>query len=37
VLKDVASDGRSANLATYRDPSLPVDVAMVDAIAAFVK
>jgi hypothetical protein len=37
VLKDVARDDRSANLATYRDPSLPVDVAMVDAIAAFVK
>jgi uncharacterized protein len=37
VLKDVASDDRSANLATYADPSLPVDPAMVDAIAIFVK
>jgi pimeloyl-ACP methyl ester carboxylesterase len=37
VLKDVASDDRSANLASYADPSLPVDAAMVDAIADFVK
>jgi pimeloyl-ACP methyl ester carboxylesterase len=37
VLKDVDSDGRAANLATYRDPSLPVDSGLVDAVAAFVK
>jgi len=37
VLKDVASDDRAANVATYSDPSLPVDTAMVDAIAAFVR
>ena len=37
VLKDVASDDRAANLATYSDPSLPVDTRAVDAIAAFVK
>ena len=37
VLKDVASDERQANLATYADSSLPVDTALVDAIAAFVK
>jgi pimeloyl-ACP methyl ester carboxylesterase len=37
VLKDVASDERAANLATYADPSLPVDAALVDAIAEFVK
>jgi pimeloyl-ACP methyl ester carboxylesterase len=37
VLKDVASDDRSANLATYADPSLPVDATLVDSIAAFVK
>ena len=37
VLKDVASDDRAANLATYADPSLPVDPAMVDAVASFVK
>jgi fermentation-respiration switch protein FrsA (DUF1100 family) len=37
VLKDVASDERAANLATYADPSLPVDPALVDAIAEFVK
>lgn len=37
VLKDVASDDRSANLATYADPSLPVDSSVVDAIASFVK
>jgi pimeloyl-ACP methyl ester carboxylesterase len=37
VLKDVASDERRANLATYADPSLPVDPARVDAIAEFVK
>ena len=37
VLKDVTSDDRAANLATYADPSLPVDSGAVDAIAAFVK
>ena len=37
VLKDVASDDRTANLATYADPSLPVDAGLVDAIAQFVK
>lgn len=37
VLKDVAGDDRASNLATYSDPSLPVDAALVDGIAAFVK
>lgn len=37
VLKDVASDDRTANLATYADPSLSVDQSLVDGIAAFVK
>jgi pimeloyl-ACP methyl ester carboxylesterase len=37
VLKDVDSDDRSANLATYSNPSLPVDAEAVDAIARFVK
>src|SRR6185437_15007008 len=37
VLKDVASDDRSANVATYSDSSIPVDSALVDAIASFVK
>lgn len=37
VLKDVASDDRQANLATYADPALPVDAAAVEAIANFVK
>ena len=37
VLKDVGSDDRAANLATYADPSLPVDSGAVDAIAAFTK
>lgn len=37
VLKDVASDNRAANLATYADSSLPVDSTAVDAIADFVK
>lgn len=37
VLKDVASDDRAANIATYGDPSLPVDSTIVDAIAGFVK
>ena len=37
VLKDVGSDDRAANFATYSDSSLPVDPAVVDAIADFVK
>ena len=37
VLKDVASDDRAANLATYADSSLPVDRDAVEAIAGFVK
>ena len=37
VLKDVSSDDRATNLATYADPDLPVDVSLVDAIATFVK
>jgi pimeloyl-ACP methyl ester carboxylesterase len=37
VLKDVATDDRDANMATYADPSLPVDSALVDTIANFVK
>ena len=37
VLKGVASDDRQANVATYADPSLPVDAGLVDAIAEFVR
>jgi len=37
VLKDVVSDDRSASLATYADPSLPVDPTLVNAVAEFVK
>ena len=37
VLKDVASDDRAANLATYADSSLPVDPSLVAGIAEFVK
>ena len=37
VLKDVASDDRVANVATYSDSSLPVDGTAVEAIATFVK
>jgi hypothetical protein len=37
VLKDVDSNDRAANLATYADPALPVDPRLVDAIATFVK
>jgi pimeloyl-ACP methyl ester carboxylesterase len=37
VLKDVSSDDRAANLATYADPSLPVDTGLVDAVVEFVK
>ena len=37
VLKDVQSDDRAANLATYANPDLPIDPKIVDAIADFVK
>jgi pimeloyl-ACP methyl ester carboxylesterase len=37
VLKDVGSDDKAANFATYGNPSLPVDNSAVEAIAAFVK
>jgi len=37
VLKDVANDERSANVATYSDSSLPVDSTLIDAIGSFVK
>jgi pimeloyl-ACP methyl ester carboxylesterase len=37
VLKDVGSDDRAANLATYTDASLPVDSGLVDAIVKFLK
>ena len=37
VLKDVAGDDRASNLATYADPDLPVDPALIDGIADFVK
>ena len=37
VLKDVDSDDRAANLATYADPSLAVDSRLVDAVVTFVK
>jgi len=37
VLKDVKGEDRASNLATYADPSLPVDSSLVDAIAAFVE
>jgi hypothetical protein len=37
VLKDVPSDDRAANLATYADSSLPVDTKLVDAVGSFVK
>jgi len=37
VLKEVDGDDRQANLATYRDSSLPVSPAAVDAIAEFVR
>ena len=36
VLKAVADDTRSANVATYADPSLPLAPGVVDAIAGFV-
>lgn len=37
VLKDVASDDGTANLAAYADPSIPVDAGLVNAIADFVR
>lgn len=37
VLKDVESDDRSANLAAYGDPTLPIDPGLIDAIVKFVK
>ena len=37
VLKDIESDDRTANLAAYSDPSLPVDPGLVEAIVKFVK
>ena len=37
VLKDVAGDSPSANLATYRAPDLPLAGGLVSAIAAFVR
>jgi pimeloyl-ACP methyl ester carboxylesterase len=36
VLKNVASDDRAANFATYSDPSLPLAPGFAEAIAAFV-
>lgn len=37
VLKDVQSDDRAANLATYGNPDLPIDLKIVEAIADFAK
>jgi hypothetical protein len=37
VLKDVSTDDRAANFATYSDSSLPVDADLVAAIADFVR
>ena len=37
VLKDVVTNDRAANLGTYADPSLPVNLMLVDEIAAFVR
>jgi len=37
VLKDVVGDDRAANLATYANPTQPVNQEMVEAIIAFVK
>lgn len=36
TLKQIAGEGRAANIATYTDPTLPIDATLVDAIAAFV-
>jgi hypothetical protein len=33
----VAGEDRASNLATYSDPSLPIDASLVDGIADFVK
>jgi uncharacterized protein len=37
VLKQVTSDDRSANLATYANPNLPLVAGIADALAVFVK
>lgn len=37
MLKQVAGEGVAANIATYTDPALPIDPAVVDAIATFVR
>ena len=37
VLKNVTTTDRAANIATYANPSLPVSIAAVDAVASFVK
>jgi uncharacterized protein len=36
VLKEVASDNKQANIATYADPSLPIAPGVGDAVADFV-
>ena len=36
TLKQVTGEGRAANLATYSNPALPIDPALVDGIAAFI-
>jgi alpha-beta hydrolase superfamily lysophospholipase len=36
VLKSVTTDDRNANVATYADPSLPLALGVIDAIAGFV-
>jgi alpha-beta hydrolase superfamily lysophospholipase len=36
VLRPVASDDRAANLATYRDATLPISPSVADAVATFV-
>ena len=37
VLKDIDSDDRAANFATYSDSSLPIDAGIADTIVEFVK
>lgn len=37
TLKQVVGDGPAANIATYTNPALPIDPAVVEAIAAFVR
>lgn len=37
TLKQVAGEGRAANLATYTDPALPIDASLVDGIAGFIR